>query len=64
MMLLKCCPQYVSKFGNLSSGHWTGKASFHSNPKGVQCQRISNCHTIVLISHTSKIMLKILQARL
>ena len=34
------------------------KFSFHSNPK--EC---SNCHTIVLISHASKIMLKILQAR-
>ena len=32
---------------------------FHSNAK--EC---SNCHTIVLISHASKVMLKILQARL
>ena len=35
------------------------KVSFHSNPK--QC---SNYHTIALISHASKVMLKILQARL
>ena len=35
------------------------KVSFHSNPK--EC---SNSYTIVLISHASKIMLKILQARL
>ena len=40
------------------------KVSFHSNPKERQCQRISNYHTIALISHTSKVMLKILQARL
>ena len=40
------------------------KISFHSNPKERQCQKISNYHTIVLISHTGKIMLKILQARL
>ena len=41
------------------------KVSFHSNPKERQCQRIcSNYHTIALISHTSKAMLKILQARL
>ena len=40
------------------------KVSFHSNPKEGQCQRISNYHTIVLISHASKLMLKILQARL
>ena len=41
-----------------------GKISFHSNPKERQCQRISNYHTILLISHTNKVKLKILQARL
>ena len=40
------------------------KVSFHSNPKEKQCQRNSNYGTIVLSSHTSKVMLKILQARL
>ena len=35
------------------------KVSFHSNPK--EC---SNYHTFTLISHASKVMLKILQARL
>ena len=35
------------------------KVSFHSNAR--EC---SNYHTIVLISHTSKVMLKILQVRL
>ena len=40
------------------------KVSFHSNPKERQCQRCSNYHTIALISHASKVMLKILQARL
>ena len=40
------------------------KVSFHSNPKEKQCQRISKCHTILLISHASKVMFKILQARL
>ena len=35
------------------------KVSFHSNAK--EC---SNYHTIALISHASKVMLKILQARL
>ena len=35
------------------------KVSFHSNSK--EC---SNYHTIALISHASKVMLKILQARL
>ena len=40
------------------------KVSFHSNPKERQCHRMSNYHTIALISHASKVMLKILQARL
>ena len=40
------------------------KVSFHSNPKQRQCQRMLNYHTIALISHASKVMLKILQARL
>ena len=40
------------------------KVSFHSNPKERQCQRMLNYHTIALISHTSKVMLKILHVRL
>ena len=40
------------------------KVSFHSNPKERQCQKMFNYHTIALISHATKIMLKILQARL
>ena len=40
------------------------KVGFHSNPKERQCQRIRKLPTTALISHTSKIMLKILQARL
>ena len=40
------------------------KVSFHSNPKERQCQECSNYCTISLISHASKVMLKILQARL
>ena len=40
------------------------KASFHSNPKERQCQRMPNYHTIALISLASKVILKILQAGL
>ena len=40
------------------------KVSFHSNPKVRQSKEWSNYHTIALISHTSKVMLKIIQARL
>ena len=39
------------------------KVSFHSNPKEKKCKRMLNC-TIALISHASKLMLKILQVRL
>ena len=37
---------------------------FHSNPKKGNAKECSNYCTIALISHTSKVMLKILQARL
>ena len=42
------------------------KVRFHSNPKERQCntKKCSNYHTVALISHASKVMLKILQARL
>ena len=40
------------------------KVSFHSNPKERQCQRMLKLRTIALISNASKVMLKILQARL
>ena len=40
------------------------KVSFHSNPKEGQCQRIFNHCTKAFISHVSKVMLQILQARL
>ena len=40
------------------------KVSFHFNPKKGNGKECSNYHTIALISHFSKVMLKILQARL
>ena len=40
------------------------KVSFHSNPKEKQCQRMLKLAHSLYSSHTSKIMLKILQARL
>ena len=40
------------------------KVSFHSNRKEGNAKECSNYHTIALISHASKVMLKILQARL
>ena len=60
----KYCTQYASKFVNLSSGHRTGNAVFIPIPKKGNAKECSNYHTIVLISHASKVMLKILQTRL
>ena len=40
------------------------KVSFHSNPKEGQYKGNSNYYTIPLISHTSKVILRIFQARL
>ena len=64
MMLLKCCTQYASKFGKLSSGQGLEKVVFIPIPKKGNAKECSNYHTVALISHTtSKVMLKILQAR-
>ena len=40
------------------------KVSFHFNPKERQCKECPNYLTIALISHASKVMLKILETRL
>ena len=59
-----CCTQCTSKFGKLSSGHSTGKGqfSFQSQRKAMpkNAQTTPQLHS----SHASKVMLKILQARL
>ena len=47
-----------------SSGHRTGKGIFITIPKKGNAKECSNYRTAALISHASKIMLKILQARL
>ena len=64
MMLWKCCNQYASKSGKLSTGHRTEKGVFILIPKKGNAKKCSNYCTIALISHASKVMLKILQARL
>ena len=63
-MLCKCCTQYASKFGKLSSGHRIGKGQFSFQSQRKAIKECSNYRTIALISHASKVMLKILQARL
>ena len=63
-MQLKCCTQYVSKFGKFSNGHKTGNTVFTPIPKKGNAKECSNCLTTILISQVSKVTLKILQARL
>ena len=64
MMLRKYCTRYGPKFGKLSRGHRTGKGVFMPIPKRGNAKECSNYCTIALISHASKVMLNILQARL
>ena len=64
MMLWKCYTQYVSKFGKLSSGHRTGKGQFSFQSQRKAIPKNAQTTAQLLISHTSKVMLKILQARL
>ena len=62
----KGCTQYASKFGKLSSDlfqDWKWSVFFLNLEKG-NVKEYSNYRTIALISHASKVMLKILQARL
>ena len=54
-----CCTQYNLESSTVATA--LEMVSFHSNPKEGQCQRMFKYHTIALISHTSKVMLKILQ---
>ena len=67
MTLLECCTQYASKFGKLSNGvsqDWKRSGCFHFIPKDGQFQESLKFHTTALISYASKVILKILQARL
>ena len=54
--------QQIWKISAVATG--LEKVSFQSNPKKGNAKECSNYCTIVLISHTNKVMLKILQARL
>ena len=65
-MVLKCCTQYVSKFGNPNS-QWSQdwkRSTLIQIPKKGSTKECSNHWTIVIISHGREVMLKILQARL
>ena len=61
---VKVLHSYASKSGKFSSGHRTGKGILIPVPKKDNDKECSNNHTIALLSQASKVMLKILQARL
>ena len=59
MMLWKCCTQYASKFGKLSSGHRTGQGqfSFQSQRKAMpnNAQTTTQLHSsLMLVKQCSK----------
>ena len=56
-----CC--HIAYLTNMQSTSWK-MSVFIPVPKKANAKEYSNYHTIALISHTSKVMLKILQARL
>ena len=63
MMFLKCYTQYARKFGKLSNNYRTGKGQFSfQSQRGAMPKNVQTT-TVALISHASKLMLKILQAR-
>ena len=64
MMLWKCCINMTANLENSAVATGLEKVSFHSNPKKGNAKECSNYHTIALISYASKVMLKMLQARL
>ena len=63
-MVLKCCTQYASKFENSAVAKDWKRSVFIPVPKKGNAKECLNYCTIALISHASKVMLKILQARL
>ena len=62
MILWNCCTQYASKCGKLSSGHRAGKG--HLSLQSQSNAMTKNVQTLTQLSHSRKVMLKILQARL
>ena len=58
------CIQYVSKSGRPSSNHRIGKGQSSSQFKKSSSKECANHLTIPFISHASKVMIKILHARL
>ena len=52
MMLWKCCTQYASKFGKLSSGHRTGKGEFSFQSQRQAMSKNAQTNAQLYSSHT------------
>ena len=63
-MLWKCCTQYARDLENSAVATGLEKVGFIPIPERGNAKKCSNYHTIAFISHASKVMLKIPQARL
>ena len=63
-MMWKCCFQHVIKFWKFSRATGLEKVSVHSNPKEGQLQRMFKLSYNCTHFNTSRVMLKITQARL
>ena len=61
-MLRKCCFQFASKFGKLSSGHRTGKGQCSFQPETKAMPK--DAQTTAQLHSSHRVMLKIFQARL
>ena len=63
-MVLKCCAQYASNLENSAVATGLEKVVFIQIPKKGNTKECSSYDPFILISHVSKFMFKILQARL
>src|SRR5574341_657994 len=63
MILLKCCTQYASEFGKLSSGYRAGKGQFSFQSQRKTMPKNAQTTAQLHLSHMI-VMLKILQTRL
>ena len=64
MILWKCCTQYASKFGILSSGHRTGKGQFSFQSQRRTMPKNAQTTAQLQSSQANRLILKILQDRL
>ena len=62
MMLWKCCTQYARNLGKFRKPPAWKRSVFIPIPKKDNSKDCSNYHTVAVISHASKVMLKILKS--